>query len=62
MSKITHIRDKKPKKPLSPSQIAERAYREHFKHVNVEDEPEALASGKVDKDGGFVSERDDDDE
>lgn len=58
MNKVTDIRDKQPKKPLTPEEIAERAYKEHFKKTKVEDEPESLASGKAGKDGGFVHEND----
>ena len=60
MKKITDIRDKRPAKLLTADEIAERAYREHFKSTAVEDEPEALASGKTDKQGKMLIEKDED--
>ncbi len=62
MSKITDIRDKKPQKPITAEEAAERAYREHFKKTPVEDEPEGLASGKAGKDGAMTMEEDDHDD
>lgn len=60
--KVTDIRDKKTKKPLSPKEAAERAYREHFQKTPVENEPEDLASGKVTEDGKMIVDEDDKDE
>jgi hypothetical protein len=62
MTKVTDIRSKKPRKPLTPEEIARRAMREEHRHVNPCDEPDALASGKTSEDGDFVDESDDDDE
>jgi len=62
MAKITDIRDKKPQKPLTAEEAAERAYRKHFRKTSVEDEPEGLASGKADKDGFMSMEDDEEDE
>lgn len=58
MSKITDIRDKKPQKPITAEEAAERAHKEHFKKTPVAAEPEGLASGKADK-NGFMSMEDD---
>ena len=58
MKKITDIRDKRPEKRLTADEIAERAYRKHFKSMQPEDEPECLASGKADKHGNMIIEED----
>ncbi len=58
MKKITDIRDKRPKKLLTAEEIAERAYREHFRSTSPENEPDCLASGKVGKDGKMIIEDD----
>lgn len=60
MAKITDIRDKKPKKPITAEEAAERAYRKHFRKTPVEDEPEGLASGKADANGKMSMEDDED--
>ncbi|WP_444925891.1 hypothetical protein ACJJI4_17065 [Microbulbifer sp. TRSA002] len=49
--KVTDIRDKKIRKPVTVEEAAKRAYRERFRNTPVEEEPKGLASGKADSDG-----------
>ncbi|WP_444937240.1 hypothetical protein ACJJIW_09985 [Microbulbifer sp. JMSA004] len=60
MGKVTDIRDKKPRKPVSVEEAAKRAYRELYRKTPVEDEPQELISGKTDAEGRMVLEDDDD--
>ncbi|SHG28522.1 hypothetical protein SAMN04487965_3689 [Microbulbifer donghaiensis] len=61
MAKVTDIRDKKPRKPISVEDSVKRAHREHFKKTPIEKEPKDLASGKTREDGKMVADEDDED-
>ncbi|WP_444937709.1 hypothetical protein [Microbulbifer sp. JMSA002] len=49
--KVTDIRDRKHRKPVTVEEAAKRAYRELYRKVSIEEEPQGLASGKADPDG-----------